>query len=361
MKRKVLITGVLLSSLLVGSVSAASSGYNVSIDGRPITLNASPVVQNGVTYVPFKTIFNELGIASAWDSASKKVVAINTKNGDLIYIKANSKVVSVNGKTIRMNAPAKSINGSVYVPIREISSIIGAVIDVKGKNIVIDTPAPDVKPGNPPVVDNSSSANYPKFELGFDFPNNWLDYGPIKAVGDYYYPTAEKKSEPNYNQWDYLGNRDDELNLKFGNAIRIGDKYSRFHFTNANIYDTGIDVIASLRDPDDIYKLLKYSNPQPSLAYDVTKPVADYVHETFKENNFKILLYAQVKYRDYPRIEGVSDSDVYTLEDGSGYLVNKHMLTVEYNYDKGTAIVWYYLVPKDQWHFSIFNTSNLKN
>lgn len=368
MKGKILITGVLLSSLLVGSVSATSSGYNVSIDGRSITLNASPVVQNGVTYVPFKTIFNELGIASAWDSTSKKVVAINTKNGDLIYIKANSKVVYVNGKTIRMNAPAKSIGGSVYVPIREIDRVIGAVVDVKGKNIIIDTPAPDVKPGNPPVVDNSASGNnkptesiaasYPKFELEYQLPSNHFQ----SWKRDLQVVPSPEGAINEFDKYAFMDNRDFALTEKFYEIQYFGNMYE----VNLSSHKYGPDqyiLTIGLKNPDDIDKLLKYAYAKPAAVLEFIKPVADYVNQEMAESKFTIAIDTEVKYELDPANKGVRPGDVikYDNENGLSYVVATPLFYTQLDYKAGTSTSWYSNMPNNQEPIVIHTVNTLKN
>lgn len=369
MKRKVLITGVLLSSLLVGSVSAASSGYNVSIDGRPITLNASPVVQNGVTYVPFKTIFNELGTASAWDSTSKKVVAINTKNGDLIYIKANSKVVYVNGKTIRMNAPAKSIGGSVYVPIREIDRIIGAVVNVKGKDIIIDTPAPDVVPGqNDPVGDNSASPNnkptesiagsYPKFELEYQLPSNHFPNWKrdLQVV-----PSPEGTTN-NFDKYAFMDNRDFALTEKFYEIQYFGNMYE-VNLTSRKYGPDQYILTIGLKNPDDIDKLLKYAYAKPAAVHEFIKPVADYLNQEMAESKFTIAIDTEVKYELDPANKGVRPGDVikYDNENGLSYVVATPLFTSQLDYKAGTSKTWYNHMPNNQEPIVIHTTNALKS
>ncbi|WP_335695250.1 stalk domain-containing protein, partial [Neobacillus drentensis] len=60
----------------------AASSMTVLLDNVPLTFDAAPRVDKGVTFVPFRVIGEALGIQVTWDNKTQIVKAVGTKNGE---------------------------------------------------------------------------------------------------------------------------------------------------------------------------------------------------------------------------------------------------------------------------------------
>lgn len=99
---------------------------SVYIDGEHQAYTQPPVLENGTTLVPMRAIFEKLGATIVWNSKNKVVTA---KKGETeIKLTIDSKVATVNNKSIPLAQPAKVMNGSTMVPLRFVSEALGANI-----------------------------------------------------------------------------------------------------------------------------------------------------------------------------------------------------------------------------------------
>lgn len=130
-----------LATLLVVCTFSAETfceeGIKVSINGESVQMNQNPVIVNGRTLVPLRTIFEALGVKPVWDEKSRTVSATNgTVNMSLAL--GDSKAV-VNGKIVNMDVPGTLINNSTMVPARFIAETLGANVewDQETKTVLI--------------------------------------------------------------------------------------------------------------------------------------------------------------------------------------------------------------------------------
>lgn len=94
-----------------------------------VTLDGAKVIENR-TLVPLRSIFEELGASVEWNQKDKTVTA--TKGSTTVWLKLGSKNTKVNGQTVIIDVPAKSYNGSTYVPLRFVSEAMGANVNWDG-------------------------------------------------------------------------------------------------------------------------------------------------------------------------------------------------------------------------------------
>ncbi|WP_232229141.1 stalk domain-containing protein, partial [Paenibacillus zanthoxyli] len=75
MKKWFIMLGVLLLSLaLTAPALAAPAPIKVYIDGVKLSFSSgSPYLQNGSVMVPFRAVFEKLGLKVGWDPASRVV------------------------------------------------------------------------------------------------------------------------------------------------------------------------------------------------------------------------------------------------------------------------------------------------
>lgn len=97
---------------------------------------------NGSVYVPLRMVSESLKSVVVWKEPVKQVSIYAP--GHTVELKPGGLTAQLNGKTIKLTAPAKLHNGSVYVPLRFIAQSLGAKVDwtAKSKKVSIQDQAP---------------------------------------------------------------------------------------------------------------------------------------------------------------------------------------------------------------------------
>lgn len=132
-KTVALVLGALLS------VQAAYGAGNITIriDDRPLVTEVAPVVENGRTLVPFRAIFEALGLRVDWNDELKTATAYNGSTN--VAVKLDSRYGSINGELKELEASARIAQGRTLVPLRFISEAFGNEVrwDPKGRTVSI--------------------------------------------------------------------------------------------------------------------------------------------------------------------------------------------------------------------------------
>lgn len=90
-------------------------------------MDIAPIIVNGRTLVPFRTIFEELGFNINWNGATKSITA--TRQGTTINLQINNTQASVNGKTVQLDVAPTITNDRTLVPLRFVAESSGAFVD----------------------------------------------------------------------------------------------------------------------------------------------------------------------------------------------------------------------------------------
>ena len=132
---------ILIVLLLVSSIHPvmANDGIKVEIDGQQIMFDVPPMLINGRTMVPLRTIFEALGASVVWNDASQSV--ISTKGDVTVSLTINSSTMYVNKTEVILDSPPCIINGRTLVPVRAVSEAFGTSVKWidKENSVVIST------------------------------------------------------------------------------------------------------------------------------------------------------------------------------------------------------------------------------
>jgi hypothetical protein len=94
---------------------------------EPLVFDAPPIIESGLTLVPFRAIFEALGATVLWNESEQKVTG---QLGDrAIEMIIDDNTAYVNGQPITLDAPPKIINDRTLVPLRFISENFGFKVD----------------------------------------------------------------------------------------------------------------------------------------------------------------------------------------------------------------------------------------
>lgn len=129
---KIAVAAIMALSI-VGSIpvtqghSDAAPAISVQLDHVPLKFDASPRIDQGVTYVPFRTVGEALGIDIKWNSKTQTVTAENTSKGKTtkVVLQVGSKTATVNGSKVQLAAAPVQREGRVLIPLSSFSSQFG--------------------------------------------------------------------------------------------------------------------------------------------------------------------------------------------------------------------------------------------
>ena len=118
--------GIFLFLLLfsLGVQTAAAASVQVTLNGKPLSFDAAPAIENGRVLVPMRGVLESLGYSVHWKEHTQTVLAM--KDGVDISLPINSRTVTVNNETVQIDVPAKLQNGRTFVPLRFLAEYSGA-------------------------------------------------------------------------------------------------------------------------------------------------------------------------------------------------------------------------------------------
>jgi len=106
----------------IGNKKGLSSALKVTLDGRELNFDVLPIIENGRTLVPLRTIFEALGAEVSWNEETQTVTA--KKGSTEIQLIIGGEAYK-NGQLIPLDVPAKSFKGRTLVPLRFVSEALG--------------------------------------------------------------------------------------------------------------------------------------------------------------------------------------------------------------------------------------------
>lgn len=141
MKKLWSLLGVsLLALILAVPAFAADKPISVSVNGSNLAFPAgTPYLENNSVLVPFRVVFEELGLQVLWDANTGTVTG--TSDNLTISLKIGSNRATVNGTVKKLTVAPVSSNGTTYVPLRFVAEATGgtAVWDAASRSVNITT------------------------------------------------------------------------------------------------------------------------------------------------------------------------------------------------------------------------------
>lgn len=117
-----------LSIFSTEKVSAKGNSIKITINGdRRVELKNPPLLQNGSVYLPLREIGTLLNSKTTWVFEGKRIIV--NRPTTKIEMKLGSKEATVNGKPYLLQANPKNENGVVYVPARFVTEALGAQVE----------------------------------------------------------------------------------------------------------------------------------------------------------------------------------------------------------------------------------------
>lgn len=124
---------LLLCTCFLHTASAAS--IRITLDGKAVSFDAAPFIENDRVLVPVRGILESLGYTVQWQEDVQTVLA---RSEDVtISLPINSKTATVNGKSVSIDAPAKIKNERSFVPLRFLAEYSGAEVTWNGSTSTV--------------------------------------------------------------------------------------------------------------------------------------------------------------------------------------------------------------------------------
>jgi len=119
------------------SFAADNKSISVYLNDSKLQFDVEPYIKEGRTMVPFRKIFESLGVDISWNGANRTISASN--NSTNIFIQISNKQAVVNGIKTDLDVAAEIKNGRTFVPLRFVSENTGAEVnwDSKTKTVHI--------------------------------------------------------------------------------------------------------------------------------------------------------------------------------------------------------------------------------
>lgn len=128
------------------SLSSSVFAIDIYYKNAIVPTDSAPVIENGSTLVPISSIAKSMGAQVTWNAATK--TATIKKDTVTIELVLGSTAVSIDKagqkSALKLDVPAKSINGRTMVPVRAISEIFGNKVewDKDTSSVLIDSDKP---------------------------------------------------------------------------------------------------------------------------------------------------------------------------------------------------------------------------
>ncbi|MFC0216188.1 stalk domain-containing protein [Paenibacillus chartarius] len=116
-----------------------SSDVSVNIDGTDYRFEQPPLIVDGSTLAPLRSIFEALGATVEWDADT--MTATGKKGDTTVTLKLGESVATRNGRTVELSQPAQLINGRTMAPARFVGEAFGGQVtwDGTSRTVIIRT------------------------------------------------------------------------------------------------------------------------------------------------------------------------------------------------------------------------------
>lgn len=127
------ITPIELRNLMITTIILNIGNPNITVNGTSKKIDAQgskPIIQNGRTILPIRTLIESLGGTVDWNAKEQKVTI--TLNGHSIVLCIGKTTALVDGSKTTLDVAPQIINGRTYIPLRFVSEHLGASVNWDG-------------------------------------------------------------------------------------------------------------------------------------------------------------------------------------------------------------------------------------
>lgn len=128
--KKTLLALVAVLAIQPLSVSAEED-IKVLIDGEELVTDTAPIMMNNRVLVPFRAIFEKLGVDVYWDEETKTVNAFGKDTIMLLQVDNNK--LFKNSEEIELDVAPTIVNNRTMVPVRVVAEGFSADVEWNGE------------------------------------------------------------------------------------------------------------------------------------------------------------------------------------------------------------------------------------
>ncbi len=146
---------------------------SVILNGKELSFDVKPYIENGTTRVPMRKIFESLGAAVEYDASTKTITAC--KGSAIIELVTGASTARINGREMTLTTSVENKNGSTMVPLRFVSEALGAEVIWDGETKTITINLAEDKADKEHLVNNPITGHSNVILTIYDNRNNILD------------------------------------------------------------------------------------------------------------------------------------------------------------------------------------------
>jgi len=278
---------IILTTFSVGhQVAEASSIVDIDWEENVVTVFVNgeevlfdspqpPYVKDGYTLVPFRGIFDALDATLSWDEKTKTITG--QLNDRKITLRLNEKKAMVNGEKVRLDVPAISKYGRVFVPLRFISEGLGCQVFWNASNRTVH-------------IFSSQEVKVTYIPTNLNVETNDYYYGNYFTVSDRYMFADEGKIHilENDNEKLYIHHFDLAFRSHQQTVVSMDlPIFGGFHASDDGYYYVvyGADNHREL-DSKDVFSIVKYNKEWKEVGKLRIRNV--YVTQPFRASNLEM-------------------------------------------------------------------------
>jgi len=119
------IISLILIAVLVWATPVLGAP-TVLLDGRQLSFDVPPMIENGRTLVPLRAIFEAMGATVSWDDPTKTATAV--KGDTTVVLRIGSTSPTINAQVKQLDVPAKIVDGRTLAPLRFVGEAFGGTV-----------------------------------------------------------------------------------------------------------------------------------------------------------------------------------------------------------------------------------------
>lgn len=132
--KQLLIVAIMLAIFIAASLPAyAAGGVTVYVNGKQLVADVPAVITDGRTMLPFRAVFNALGVSDdriVWNEKSKTVeVNRGVRDATYIFLSIGGTGAVVGDELIMLDVAPYISNSRTLVPLRFVAESLGADVD----------------------------------------------------------------------------------------------------------------------------------------------------------------------------------------------------------------------------------------
>lgn len=108
------------------TMASAEPSIHTTLDGRNLTFDQPPVMQEGRVLVPLRGLFESLGADVLYNSATRNIKA--TAGSRTVELTLGERQAFIDGQQVYLDVAANTISGRTMVPLRFVSEALGAEV-----------------------------------------------------------------------------------------------------------------------------------------------------------------------------------------------------------------------------------------